>query len=117
SSDLVTAIDGDEVDVTPDPAQRALDAARVEPVAGMGVVFDHGTPEADEQGGPIFFVSRLATRNGYRLEFGRPGPDLARVSVGDFVWINSDPRVTAAGARAVQLGQQALGRIALDLEV
>jgi len=111
----VTRVDGDEIEVVPDPAQRALEAARVEPAPGMGVVFDRGTPEDSEQGGPIFACAR--TPSGHRLRFGTPGPDLARVRAGDFVWINSDPRVTAAGARAAQLGTEPLGRIALDLEV
>jgi putative protease len=129
----VVRVEGDELDVELDPAYRHA-ATRTEPVAGMGVVFDAGTPEAPEQGGPIFSVSPLATRSqstaagrsplaaartptGHRLRFGDPGPDLSRVHAGDRVWINSDPRVTAAGARAAQLGRSALGRIALALEV
>ncbi len=109
----VVAIDGDELDVVPDAAQRALDSTRVEPAAGMGVVFDASTPETHEEGGPIFAAAR--TPAGYRLRFGNPGPDLARVHVGDLVWITSDPRVTAAGARAA--AQVPHGRIAIDLEV
>ncbi len=111
----VTQIDGDELEVVPDAAQRALDATRSEPVAGMGVVFDVSTPEVAEQGGPIFAAAR--TPSGHRLRFGTPGPDLSRVHVGDLVWITSDPRVTMAGARAVELGKGPLGRIAIALEV
>jgi putative protease len=81
----------------------------------MGVVFDAGTPEQAEQGGPIFAVAR--TPNGHRLRFGQPGPDLSRVRVGDFVWVSSDPRVTRAGEKAAEAGRQPLGRIAIDLDV
>ncbi|HEY3804816.1 MAG TPA: DUF3656 domain-containing protein [Kofleriaceae bacterium] len=110
----VVRIEGDELDVELDPAYRHA-STRTEPVAGMGVVFDAGTPEEAEQGGPIFAAARTPT--GHRLRFGDPGPDLSRVHAGDRVWINSDPRVTAAGARAAQLGRTALGRVALALEV
>ena len=81
----------------------------------MGVVFDAGTPEDHEEGGPIFAVARTAT--GHRLRFGDPGPDLGRVNAGDFVWISSDPRVTSAGQRASEAGRGALGRIPVDLVV
>jgi len=83
--------------------------------AGMGVVFDAGTPEDAEQGGPIFAASQ--TPRGFRLRFGNPGPDLSRVHVGDRIWISSDPRVTRAGDKAAEAGRGALGRIAIDLHV
>jgi putative protease len=74
-------------------------AAPVTPRAGMGVVFDAGVPESpDEAGGPIFAVEPLE-RGGYRLGFGRPGPDLRRVSVGDRVWVTSDPALTRAAEK------------------
>jgi putative protease len=81
----------------------------------MGVVFDAGTPEKAEQGGPIFAAAKTPT--GFRLRFGDPGPDLDQVHVGDFVWISSDPRVTSAGLRASEAGRGALGRIPVDLVV
>jgi putative protease len=81
----------------------------------MGVVFDAGTPEKTEQGGPIFAVAR--TRRGHRLRFGQPGPDLTKVRVGDFVWVSSDPKVTRAGEKAAEAGRLPLGRIAIELEV
>jgi putative protease len=81
----------------------------------MGVVFDAGTPEQPEQGGPIFAAS--ATARGFRLRFGTPGPDLSKVQVGDRVWISSDPRVTRAGDKAAEAGRGPLGRIAIDLQV
>ena len=81
----------------------------------MGVVFDRGKPEQDEEGGPIFGVT--AEGAGWRLRFGQPGPDLRRVSAGDFIWISSDPRVTRAGERAVVAGTQPLGRIGVTLAV
>ncbi len=129
----VTSVDGDWVTVVADPAQqpntggraigvetptgrRATDvSAAPAPRAGMGVVFDRGAPEDHEQGGPIFAVE-LAPDH-LRLRFGQPGPDLSRVTAGDFVWITSDPRVTKAGERAVATGQLPLGRIAVSLEV
>ncbi|CAN5179443.1 DUF3656 domain-containing protein [soil metagenome] len=124
----ITLVEHDEIEVTRDPAQRPVtgglaighadavaDVAFVEPVAGMGVVFDASTPELVEQGGPIF--AAVATPTGHRLRFGRPGPDLSKVRVGDYVWVTSDPRVTNAGLRAVEAGRGALGRIAVDLVV
>jgi U32 family peptidase len=124
----VTRIEGDELDVVADPAQRPITGGaaleiprgvahteRVVPMAGMGVVFDASTPELAEQGGPIFAAAR--TPAGFRLRFGTPGPDLSRVHVGDFVWITSDPKVTAAGARAVVAGRGALGRIPIAMVV
>ncbi|HWO25603.1 MAG TPA: DUF3656 domain-containing protein [Kofleriaceae bacterium] len=131
----VTAVGRDEVVVVPDPAQRPVtggaalsdaelrDAARggegatIVPRPGMGVVFDRGRPEADEPGGPIFASEPL--REGYRLRFGQPGPDLGQVAPGDLVWITSDPRVLRAGERAAEAGREgaALGRIAVALTV
>jgi hypothetical protein len=81
----------------------------------MGVVFDPGTPEQPEQGGPIFAAS--PTTRGFRLRFGTPGPDLSKVHVGDRVWISSDPRVTRAGEKAAEAGRGPLGRIAVDVLV
>ena len=101
----VTAISGDTVHV----------AGSAEARAGMGVVFDRGRPEEPEEGGPIFGADR--DRDGWWLRFGRPGPELARVGVGDRVWISSDPRVTRAGERAAEAGTAPLGRIALALRI
>jgi len=84
--------------------------------AGMGVVFDRGRPEEAEQGGPIFAVDRLAGGR-TRLHFGDPGPDLERVSAGDFVWVNSDPQIARAGDAATRAGSQPLGRIPVELSV
>jgi putative protease len=131
----VIEIDGNEVELVTDAQQRPVtgglgidvrppdntvrtadNALRLTDVrAGMGVVFDAGTPEKPEQGGPIFAAAR--TPRGYRLQFGQPGPDLSKVHVGDFVWVSSDPRVTRAGDKAAEAGRQPLGRIAVDLEV
>ncbi|MCB9882506.1 MAG: U32 family peptidase [Planctomycetes bacterium] len=58
---------------------------------GQGVVFDRGTPEDDEPGGPLFRVT--STRDGWILGFGRPGPDLDQVVPGQRVWLTSDPTV------------------------
>ncbi|HSN30786.1 MAG TPA: U32 family peptidase, partial [Kofleriaceae bacterium] len=85
----ITALEGNEVEVERETrAGESLSEVR----AGMGVVFDAGTPEQPETGGPIFAAAK--TPRGYRLRFGTPGPDLAQVRVGDRVWVSSDPRVT-----------------------
>jgi len=84
------------------------------PRAGMGVVFDAGNPEdRDEPGGPLFSVE--PTEDGYELAFGDPGPDLTKVSVGDRVWITSDPAVAQDVQRTTAGG--APERIPLDLTI
>jgi putative protease len=88
--------------------------AAVEPVAGMGVLFDESRPQEQEQGGPIFAARREGKR--WRLTFGQPGPDLARVGTGARVWITSDPALQARVARAVKGGEPE-GRIAVALRV
>jgi putative protease len=108
----ITLIEGNELEVARESrAGESLSDVR----AGMGVVFDAGTPEQAEQGGPIFAAS--PTARGYRLRFGTPGPDLSKVHVGDRVWISSDPRVTRAGDKAAEAGRGPLGRIAVELHV
>ncbi|MBA3391530.1 MAG: U32 family peptidase [Deltaproteobacteria bacterium] len=130
----VTLVDRDSVVVVDDPRQRPNTGAAAVPQAtrapsettvmaspplvpraGMGIVFDRGRPEDHEQGGPIFGVE--PTRDGYRLSFGRPGPDLTAVRTGDFVWVTSDPRVTRAGEKAAEAGREALERIRIDVSV
>ncbi|HEY0992406.1 MAG TPA: DUF3656 domain-containing protein [Kofleriaceae bacterium] len=129
----VVRIDGDSVLVAADPDQRPITGGRaierdgaaprddtdphprVVPRAGMGVVFDRGRPREPEEGGPIFAVGDAP--GGHWLRFGRPGPALANVQPGNFVWITSDPKVTRAGEKAAEAGVQPLGRIALDLTV
>jgi putative protease len=131
----VVEIDGDEIEVVDDANQRPVTGGLAVDVrasdntvrtadqrvrladvrAGMGVVFDAGTPEQPEQGGPIFAVAR--TPRGYRLRFGDPGPDVSKVRPGDFVWVSSDPRVTRAGDKAAEAGRQPLGRVAIELAV
>jgi U32 family peptidase len=96
-------------------ASSGPSAAELAPRPGMGVVFDAGDPEdAHEPGGPIFAVEPIA--DGWRLRFGRPGPDLDRVRPGQRVWVSSDPAI----AREVERGAAAdepEGRIALELVV
>ncbi|MBN9420299.1 MAG: DUF3656 domain-containing protein [Candidatus Eremiobacteraeota bacterium] len=64
------------------------------PEAGMGVVFREArlVEQDQEQGGPIFGVSRQQDQ--WVLQFGNPGPNLRRVHVGDQLWVTSDPQVT-----------------------
>lgn len=109
----ITELEGDEVEVVRE-SRLGEDQLR-EVRAGMGVVFDAGTPEEHEQGGPIFAAA--STPGGYRLRFGDPGPDLSRVRVGDKVWVSSDPKVTRAGDKAAEAGREPLGRIAVDMIV
>jgi len=94
--------------------------APVAPRAGMGVVFDAGLPEdKNEQGGPLFGVEP-ADDGGWRLTFGRPGPELRRVSPGERVWLNSDPAVQRAAERAAaraESGEGTAGRIPVNLRV
>ncbi len=86
--------------------------AQVAPRPGLGVVFDGGHPEADETGGPIFRVDELAPGR-WLVGFGQPGPTLARVAIGDRVWITSDPAIHRAAERAVATEPE--GRLALTL--
>ena len=140
----VARLDGAMLLVVPEPAQRPITGGRavelaapaapatpampahaladgtdartrVVPRAGMGVVFDRARPHEPEEGGPIFAVEDAP--EGYWLRFGRPGPDLANVAIGDLVWISSDPKVTRAGEKAAEAGYGPLGRIAVDLTV
>jgi putative protease len=98
-----------------DDASSGPVAEELEPRAGMGVVFDAGRPEdRNEPGGPIFEVHTEA--RGWRLRFGRPGPDLSRVAPGQLVWVNSDPRVAREVERTLA-GDEPENRIALTLVV
>ncbi|HEU0030275.1 MAG TPA: DUF3656 domain-containing protein [Kofleriaceae bacterium] len=124
----VVRVEPDAVVVAPDAAQRPVTGGRaigeparatepgptITPRAGMGVVFDRGEPERDEEGGAIWGVEPLVGGK-LRLSFGRPGPDLGNVGVGDFVWVSSDPRVTRAGDKAAEAGRGPLGRIGVTL--
>jgi U32 family peptidase len=95
----------------PDP-----DIDEVLPRAGMGVVFDAGDPEdKHEPGGPLFRAEREG-RTRWRLGFGSPGPDLARVAPGQRVWITSDPEVARRTRQLLDAGG-AHGRVPLTLVV
>ena len=76
--------------------------------AGMGVGFDDGRPEEKEEGGPLFGVEPAP--GGWWLSFGRPGPDLRKVRVGQRVWLSSD----ASGAVAEEEPE---GRIPVRLRL
>jgi putative protease len=92
----------------------AGDAAPLALAPGMGVVFDQGDPEAkDEPGGPLYAVEPWGA--GWRLGFGRHGPDLRRVRPGDRVFATSDPAGQAVAAR--EDDQEPEGRNAVDLVV
>jgi U32 family peptidase len=90
-------------------------AAAIELRAGMGVVFDAGTPEdKKEPGGPIFRVERRGDE--IALGFGDPGPDLARVRLGDRVWITSDPAIVRATEKLLE-AQDPAGRWPVVIEL
>jgi putative protease len=95
----------------------AGDAASVQLRAGMGVVFDQGDPESPhEPGGPLFAVDSRGDE--LRLAFGQPGPDLARVRVGDRVFATSDPMLSTGVEREVRDdAEEPEGRNAIDLTV
>ena len=97
----------------PDAATGAA-LTPVEPRPGMGVGFDAGKPEQKEQGGPVFEVK--ADANGWKLRFGRPGPDLAQVAPGQRVWLTSDPSLQRDADKLVR-GAEPSGRVPLILHV
>jgi putative protease len=78
----------------------ALAPLEVKP--GMGVVFDAGHPEdKNEPGGPIFRVTKQGKR--FLLGFGKPGPDLRRVTRGQRVWVTSAPDLARSTERLLKL--------------
>lgn len=84
------------------------------PRPGMGVVFDAGDPsDTREPGGPIFTVDGAAGH--WTLGFGRPGPDLGRVAVGQRVWLTGDPAHERRARKLVE--SRVEGRIPLRLIV
>jgi len=99
------------------PLPAAGDAAPLTLRPGLGVVFDQGDPEAkDEPGGPLFAVDRVGDE--LRLQFGQPGPDLARVRAGDRVFATSDPVLAASAAReARDDAAEPDGRVSVDVVV
>lgn len=95
---------------------RGVPLAVPEPIPGCGVGFDTGHPEAEEPGGPLFGVE--PTHDGWWLRFGRPGPDLGRVTKGHAVYLSADPRLTADAKTAVDEGVRGVpGRIGVRLVV
>ena len=100
-----------------DPLDGAGDAAPLELRAGMGVVFDQGDPEdRHEPGGPVFSVERRG--DDWLLGFGRPGPELARVKVGDRVFASSDPTIGSGVAKvAREDAPEPEGRVLVDVRL
>lgn len=67
---------------------------------GDGVVFDHGKPEEDEEGGSVYevIVKGKSTERGEELSsgqalltFGHNALDMSRIHLNDLVWRNKDP--------------------------
>jgi putative protease len=110
----VIRIRGDEVLIVPHADDRAPGQP---PVAGAGVVFDRGRPEIDEPGGPLFRVDAIELDGaaGWRLGFGRPGPDLGQVAIGDRVWMSGSPEIKRAAER--DGGAATDGRIPIEVRV
>ena len=80
----------------------------------FGVEFDAGSgprPQASSRG----HAQPSARRSRVELRFGRPGPDLSRVRVGDAVRLTGDPEITRQAER--RLLQPATGRVPLTLHV
>lgn len=101
--------------VAVDGEQESPVIAPILPRPGMGVAFDTNAPEtANEPGGPLFGVDELPN-GGYRLHFGRPGPDLRQVVPGQLVWITGSPQLQIAAQKLAQVVPH--GKNALDLRV
>ena len=96
-----------------DAKPQTPDLPALAPRAGMGVGFERGRPETDEPGGPLFAVDAL--EDGWLLRFGQPGPDLARVHVGDRAWLTGDPKLAGEAADAQR--QAPPGRIPVTVFV
>ncbi len=58
---------------------------------GDGIVFDHGHPERQEEGGRVYSVD--LRKNEAWLSFGRGDVNLKRVKIGDRLWKTSDPEL------------------------
>ncbi|HEV8550583.1 MAG TPA: DUF3656 domain-containing protein, partial [Polyangiaceae bacterium] len=95
-------------------------SARAHLRPGVGVKFElNGRSDAEHDpdnapGGPLFSV-RFLDDDAVELGFGQPGPELARVRVGDALRVTSDPEITRASEQ--RLAEPAHGRIPLELEV
>lgn len=90
--------------------------APVVPRRGMGIGFDAGDPQdQQEPGGPLFDVAALP--HGYRLTFGQPGPRLERVKPGDRVWVTGDPLLQREGERLAATDPSVLGRMPVAIRV
>ncbi len=87
---------------------------------GVGVKFELiGRSDAEHDpehapGGPVFSV-RFLREDVVELGFGKPGPDLTLVRVGDAVRMTGDPELVRDAERRV--AQPVFGRIPLNLEV
>jgi U32 family peptidase len=85
---------------------------------GVGVKFELVGRSDDEHdpdnapGGPVFGV-RFPGEGVVELGFGKPGPELERVRVGDMVRLTSDPELTREAER--RIAKPVTGRIPLEL--
>ncbi|MEZ4269082.1 MAG: DUF3656 domain-containing protein [Myxococcota bacterium] len=117
---VVAAVRGREVTVVPgEPVAQSATAppeAPLVPRAGMGVAFDSGRPQdEDEPGGPIFGVDELG-EGSFLLRFGDPGPDLGRVFPGQRVWVSGDPQAVVRAEKMVRAAAPT-GRVPVPLVV
>jgi putative protease len=78
-----------------DVTRVAKDTVYIKPLSsvkpGDGLVFEHGQPQAKEEGGRVYSVEPQGAE--LRLSFGRRDLDLGRIRVGDRVWKTSDPEL------------------------
>lgn len=113
----VVSVEGRDVLLRPaaPPARPGPEPAPPEPRPGLGIVLDDGSSaEHEAPGGPIF----RATREGalWRLGFGAPGPDLARVRPGAAVSATQDPAVSRR-VRSLLRSEPREGRMDVHLTV
>ena len=77
----VIKVQGEEAIITKEGAVKA----------GDGLVFDHGRPDQQEEGGRVY--EARANGSELALRFGRGDVDFRRIHPGDLVWKTSDPEL------------------------
>ncbi len=82
---------GDVLRIHKDQITIRLQSATFVMKPGDGVVFDHGHPAAQEEGGRIYHVELHGSEA--ILTFGRRDLDLQRIHIGDRLWKTSDPEL------------------------
>ncbi len=103
--------------VTQDKNKQNLTAYPITPQNGMGVLFlspiDEKNNSEDVQGGPIYSCS--VQKGTALLGFGKNGPNLSKINIGDLVYITSSPQTTKRINQSMHTARQ--GRIGLHLSL